>query len=276
MNLTDPIESAEHQFKHILEEFFISVYDKESLSSHGIDHHRRVWCYAKELFKVFPDQKPGLITQFPSKLIIACYLHDIGMSVESGVRHGKHSKDLCIKFLAKNHLNENDYPDVLDAIENHDRKDYQGNSGINDLLTILSVADDLDAFGFTGIFRYSEIYLTRGINLMEIGQMIQVNAVKRFDNFIKTFGFIDTLVLDHTIRYEILNDFWSEYNKQIASYQFGGEHPTGYCGIIELIDELIKRKTTLKQMFSGPYMKSDDPVIRWFINGLISESVYFP
>ena len=34
----------------------------------------------------------------------------------------------------------------------------------NDLLTVLSVADDLDAFGFTGIYRYSEIYLTRGIN----------------------------------------------------------------------------------------------------------------
>ena len=30
--------------------------------------------------------------------------------------------------------------------------------------TILSVADDLDAFGFTGIYRYLEIYLTRGIN----------------------------------------------------------------------------------------------------------------
>ena len=37
------------------------------------------------------------------------------------------------------------------------------------LLTILSVADDLDAFGFIGIYRYSEIYLTRGIDPEKIG-----------------------------------------------------------------------------------------------------------
>jgi hypothetical protein len=32
------------------------------------------------------------------------------------------------------------------------------------MLTILSVADDLDAFGYIGIYRYIEIYLERGIN----------------------------------------------------------------------------------------------------------------
>jgi hypothetical protein len=41
MNLNGIIESAELQFKQILEEFFIAVYDEKSLSSHGIDHHRR-------------------------------------------------------------------------------------------------------------------------------------------------------------------------------------------------------------------------------------------
>jgi HD superfamily phosphodiesterase len=86
MNLTVSIESAELEFKQILEDFFVSVYDEKSLLSHGIDHHRRVWVYAKEL----------LFTRFlhtglrpacsPSKLIIACYLHDIGMAIETGPR----------------------------------------------------------------------------------------------------------------------------------------------------------------------------------------------
>ena len=39
----------------------------------------------------------------------------------------------------------------------------------NDLLTILSVSDDLDAFGYIGIYRYTEIYLTRGIDPEKIG-----------------------------------------------------------------------------------------------------------
>src|SRR5450759_281280 len=123
MNLTVTIESAENKFKPILEEFFISVFDEKTLSSHGIDHHRRVWGYSKELFNIIAAQKPSSFTLLLPKLIIASYLHDIGMSVESGIRHGKHSKDLCIQFLTKNNLPLNDFQDVLEAIENHDNKE---------------------------------------------------------------------------------------------------------------------------------------------------------
>jgi HD superfamily phosphodiesterase len=137
MNLMGAIESAELMFKQILEDFFVSVYDEENLFSHGIDHHRRVWAYAKELLSIPIRQynsKPGCS---PSKLIIVCYLHDIGMSVEPGPRHGKHSRELSMLFLEKNNLNKNDYKDVLDTIENHDRKDYTSETVRNDLLTIL-------------------------------------------------------------------------------------------------------------------------------------------
>ena len=44
---------------------------------------------------------------------------------------------------------------------------------------MLSVADDLDAFGFTGIYRYSEIYLMRGINPNQLGHLIIENAAKQ-------------------------------------------------------------------------------------------------
>ena len=101
------------------------------------------------------------------------------MSVEPGPRHGKHSRELCLQFLDKNNLPEKDYQDVLDTIENHDRKEYTSKTGKNDLLTVLSVADDLDAFGFAGIYRYSEIYLTRGITPSQIGYLILENARKK-------------------------------------------------------------------------------------------------
>ena len=84
MNLTVTIESAELQFKQILEEFFISVYDENSLYSHGIDHHRRVWNYSKQLLTIHTGKNHPGISQLPAKLIIASYLHDIGMSVETG------------------------------------------------------------------------------------------------------------------------------------------------------------------------------------------------
>ena len=271
MNLTCLIESAEHQFKQILEEFFIAVYDEKSLSSHGIDHHRRVWSYSKELLTLLSSQNPAFISVLPSKLIIASYLHDIGMSVETGIRHGKHSRDHCIQFLTKNQLPENDFKDVLTAIENHDIKDYPGNNNKNDLLTILSVADDLDAFGFTGIFRYSEIYLTRGINPEEIGHLIRDNAGKRFNNFVKTFGFIDGLVQKHRKRYDILDNFFNEYNNQVTSYQFGDQNPSGYCGVVEMLLYLIRNKKTLKEFCMELEKYSQNPVILWFFNELASE-----
>jgi hypothetical protein len=273
MNLTAQIESAELQFKQILEDFFLSIYGDISLSSHGIDHHRRVWNFARELIMLLGEHKSISDRTLPFKLIIACYLHDLGMSVDPGVRHGHHSRDLCIAFLEKNHLKKSDYQDVLLAVENHDNKEYCGFKGIYDLLTILSAADDLDAFGFTGIYRYSEIYLTRGINTTEIGNMIIENASGRFDNFEMTFGFSGELLKKHKKRHDTLINFFDEYNKQVSSYKFGSRVPTGYCGVIEIIDDLVKRNITLRSIMNGPLNNSTDKIIRWFVNGIISDSV---
>ena len=67
------------------------------------------------------------------------------MSVDQGIKHGHHSKELCIEFLRKNNLDEDRYKNLLSAIENHDNKEYKIIMASYDLLTILSVADDLDA-----------------------------------------------------------------------------------------------------------------------------------
>lgn len=273
MNLTGTIESAERQFKQILEDFFMSVYNEKVLSSHGIDHHRRVWYYSRELLN-FPDlfnfiptrRDPG---ELPSKLIIACYLHDIGMSIEPGIKHGKHSRDLCVRFLNNNGLPESEYHDVLDAIENHDNKDYESNTGKNDILTILTISDDLDAFGFIGISRYSEIYLIRGINTAILGTLIRENAAKRFANFVKTIP-AKELTEKHRIRYDSLDHFFIKYNEQLSSNQSGKSDCSGYCGVIEMISLIIERKTDLKELIniSG---NQNDPILKWYFAELKKE-----
>jgi hypothetical protein len=271
MDLTGIIESAERQFRQILEEFFSSVFNENTLSSHGIDHHRRVWQYSKELLKVMPLNNNTQIGQLPSKLIIACYLHDIGMSVDPGARHGKVSRDFCVRFLVANRLPEDSYQDVLEAVENHDNKEYEGKSKMNDLLTILSVSDDLDAFGFTGIFRYSEIYLTRGIHPDNIGQMIRENAKKRYNNFVNSFGSYDEIMMKHSERYNILDNFFINYNKQLSSYRFGTSEPRGYCGVIEVFSFLKDKKLLLKDYFKEPDKYPGDHIVRRFFNDLEKE-----
>jgi HD superfamily phosphodiesterase len=271
MNLTRLIESAENKYKQILEDYFISVYNENSLSSHGIDHHRRVWGYSKELLQLKTFRTTEQISQLPSKLIIACYLHDIGMSVNPGAKHGKHSRKLCIQFLAKYNLPESDFSEVLEAIEYHDNKDYNNNIHQDDLLTFLSVSDDLDAFGYTGIFRYVEIYLTREIIPEEIGFMIRENANKRFDNFLHTFDSDSEIVQKHIKRFNILDNFFIGYNEQLHSYQFGTKKISGFCGVIEVMMFLMKNNLQLKDFYKESEKYSLDPVIMQFFAELASE-----
>ena len=271
MKITGTIESAEKQYKQILEDFFISVYNEKSLSSHGIDHHRRVWNYSKELLELIPLKNIAKTSQLASELIIASYLHDIGMSVDPGVNHGGHSRDLCAQFLIKNNLPQNDWQVVLEAIENHDNKDYTSNTSMSELLKILSVADDLDAFGYTGIFRYSEIYLTRGIDPKKIGYMIMENAEKRFDNFAKAFRSDSAIVQKHKERYNVLYDFFSKYNEQLPNYHFGTVNLSGFCGVIEIILFMMNNGLQLKNFFTEQEKYSKDPVIIWYFSELQSE-----
>ncbi|MFZ0283142.1 MAG: HD domain-containing protein [Bacteroidales bacterium] len=93
MDLAETIISAENKYKDILEEFFINIWGNTNLTSHGLDHHRRVWQYAKELLTAATGngEQPGPVK--PDKLMIACYLHDLGMSEDPDIRHGKMGRD---------------------------------------------------------------------------------------------------------------------------------------------------------------------------------------
>jgi HD superfamily phosphodiesterase len=271
MNLTELIESAEQRFKLILEEFFISVYPEMYLTSHGIDHHRRVWNYAKKLMPLYRWKDDDLKSSVPSGLIIACYLHDIGMLTDPGVKHGKQSREFCRRFLTGSNLNENDYADVLETIENHDIKDYPGNAPVSDMLTLLSLADDLDALGYTGIFRYSEIYLARGTSLREIGHLIIANAGRRFDNFLKQFPGKSKLRSEQRKRYDILINFFREYNKQLDSGGYNLTSPKGYRGVIDLFLSAWETKMSMNDLFMKAGNYAGDPVIVSYFSGLKEE-----
>jgi HD superfamily phosphodiesterase len=219
MNLAVLISSSEKKLAKLLEEFFKSNYDERKLPSHGIDHHRRVWNYAQEILQTLHLDEIDDPRIFVDKLLIACYLHDSGMAVESGEKHGFESRKLCEMFLSRNNLKKVDYEDVLNAIENHDNKEYQIAETEDKLLLILSVADDLDAFGYIGIYRYIEIYLARGILPDKIGQMVRDNAQKRFNNFRLNFSGFPELLRKHEARYLVLDKFFEGLNKELGNIE---------------------------------------------------------
>jgi HD superfamily phosphodiesterase len=271
MNLTVSIESAEYSFRQILEDFFVSVYDEQALPSHGLTHHRRVWGYAREILPILINNESLPAGCDPERLIIACYMHDIGMSAEPGPKHGKKSSEFCQKFLVSIGLDLNAYKDLLEAIENHDEKDYPSRDNVKCLLTILSLADDLDAFGFTGIYRYCEIYLRRGISPYELGDLVRKNARVRFDNFSRTLSQDRVYVSRHRKRYEILERFFRTYSLQAVAYNFETPIPTGHCGVVQLIMLMNRREFSMTDFFTEAGSYRNDDIIAWYLKGIQTE-----
>jgi hypothetical protein len=204
------ILNSENKYLQVLEAFFRKKWGETKLWSHDLSHHKRVWNYAKELLQYMGDADQHFI----EKLLIACYIHDIGMAIDKGEKHGIHSRRICESFLEENKISTTDYADLLEAIENHDNKDYKGIQPDNRLLTFLTVADDLDAFGYTGILRYADIYLKRDVSITDLGRMVIENSGKRFRNFEEAFSDYPELVERHRTRYQALFRFYSGLDRQ--------------------------------------------------------------
>lgn len=264
MELIVLIESAEKQFIQILERYFLSIYDESKLPSHGLSHHRRVWGNAKQLLLNLPGNK-CVQPRLPFTLIIACYMHDLGMAIDHGPRHGRQSMELCSNFMHENHLDEDDFPGLKHAIREHDNKSYTYSATV-DALTLLSIADDLDAFGFTGIYRYTEIYALRGISPRDLGKNVRENALNRFEHFRKLFeksgGFFD----EQKKKYLILDNFFMQYDRDLDSNEYDGS----YSEVVNLLSGIVIKKNDIHDLTIANH--SDNPVADWFFRGLSSEN----
>ncbi len=272
MDLSAHIRDSEMKFRNKLEEYFIEVFGSTNLSSHDLDHHRSVWEYSKELMGLHDFIMPEEYNNyFVDKLLIASYLHDSGMSVDPGIRHGIHSRIFCERFLVQNLMKPADFEDLLDTIENHDRKEYRKDVKPPALLVYLSVADDLDALGYKGIYRYSEIYLKRNVDFSDLGWLVISNVKDRFDNFLTYFGKFPVLAEKHQKRLDTVLDFFETYNEESKNYNFGNETPAGTCGVVDIIGCSLNSKMPLGGLFelSKPFHK--DQFISLFFDRLKGE-----
>ena len=209
MGWSDLISGAEEKHLKTLESYFLSFWGDTDLPSHDLDHHRRVWNNVKEILLYYPVSRDS--GNFACKLLIASYFHDIGMARDKGIRHGSQSRKVAEEYLVVHRLDCADYLDVLDAIEYHDNKEYDNSTRDNTVLEILSVADDIDAFGNTGIRRYLEIYRARGIGEEKIGYAILENAASRFANFELFAAGKPGLLAKHKEHYEILKRYFQDH-----------------------------------------------------------------
>ena len=242
------IKKTEDRWLEILYSHINELYSNNPLPSHNEEHALRVWKYSVQLTGHLWDKGFRIDPADVENLIITIFFHDTGLFFTRGIEHGKAGSLLCKNWLESQSLvNKVDSEKILHAILNHDNKSYINNiplvkDGEINLLSILSISDDLDAYGYIGIYRYIEIYLLRGTQMEELGQQVLSNASLRFKNFLEQCEKFPALVKLHTKRYLIIEKFFKQYNSRILIDPKGEKYSFGPYSIARFIHNQLLNK----------------------------------
>lgn len=199
------IMQAEKRLFQSLQTFCSQCFENVFMPSHDLGHHLRVWENARQLLGLWKPS-PGVDqAQFATEILVACMLHDTGLSITPSEQHGAESRKLAQYFI-DNHIDEFFFnsENLLRAIERHDDKDYQNSSfSFSDYLYLfLSISDDLDALGSIGAYRYLEIYLLREVPMGQIQQNILKNLKGRYKHITERLKDLHVWPDDFNKRYE--------------------------------------------------------------------------
>ncbi len=271
------------------------------LPSHDQSHHARVWSYARSLLLHLEKTRIRISPALAEELIIASFFHDTGLVRTSSERHGRESRRFCEEFFSRTgegfplHPRKS-VPAILDAVEHHDDKSFRKISSLRKpgrtwadnpgtgpldpavertldpaverpgdppgLLSLLSCADDLDAFGNIGIYRYAEIYLMRGVEPEHLPRKVCENVKNRFDNIRSTFAFMGDFLKLQESRFRKTYEFYLRLDRAFTNHD---GRPSWETGLIALISEGIRdRRNLLQAGREGSGSGFDEKVGNWF------------
>lgn len=270
MNCLNKLQKVENSWLDPLYYTCQRVFKQVHLPSHNEEHHLRVWITTKELIKQLNKQEVTFTQSDLTKLIIAAFLHDTGMSVKINKAHGKESRKICEEFIKKYvSASIKNLQELYDVIEKHDDKEYKNeftkNKNPKSLFKILSVCDDLDAFGLNGAYRYTEIYLLRGVNVENIAIQVLKNLTNRVNYFTESFGHIEKFYRKHLKRSDITRSFFTDLNNDLLNKN-KIDSLSGPTGVINLINRHIinEERTPLEASKLIVRNRSDSYVKNYF------------
>jgi HD superfamily phosphodiesterase len=253
-----------------------SLFSDEFLPSHDHTHHQRVWNLCKSLLLEISRINSSLDQSLVEGVLIAAFFHDLGMVYSTREDHGKLGRELCDSwFREKGFALPHRFEEIQEAIELHDNKEKGSYSIINrsdppQILSLLSMADDLEAFGNIGIYRYAEIYLLRHISLNELGDRILANAESRFQNLQESCKMFQSIITLHQKEYAILRDFYQSYKLQLQKEAIPEKVFVGHLGVINYIRTLGMEQHISPENFSGS-VENEDTIVSTYFRTLKNE-----
>jgi len=273
--LLEKINSSELKWLKPLYKYSKSLFEKTHLPSHDAEHHLRVWLHCRGL--LIELHKAGIKTTSDTvdKAIVTCFFHDAGLTIDMGEQHGFLGRKICEEFFRNNpNLHVPDLEEVLDAIEKHDDKSKKEVSAMTPytmktILKLVSAADDLDALGYVGVFRYTEIYLKRGIPDKEIPKKVSINLRNRFSNFLNTYSGLHKYSEKQKIRYQETFDFFNELD---ALFSQEKEITDSQLTVFKVLKScLIERKLSINETIEETLRTNTKGYALWYFSKLRNE-----
>jgi HD superfamily phosphodiesterase len=239
--ITERISVAEDHWLEKLKIFLEVLFKDTFLPSHDYSHHLRTWKAAKEILLEIAEFNVQLSDEFVEAVLLASLFHDTGIIETRGIKHGEKGKNIYLKYIAENCQKEPAmHSKIASAIEMHDQKTENlfipfHWDKIPDLLTLVSIADDMDAMGTIGIYRYAEIYLHRSTPMKSLGMVLLENISTRYNNFSKASSLVPSLLRKTKPRYQEVISFYDNFNQQLLTETDPLKVFYGHIGIVNYI-----------------------------------------
>jgi len=248
------------------------------IPSHDHTHHSRVWNICKNLLQKLEGFSSVADEDVLEGLLLASWFHDAGMVYDSGELHGALGKDVFERFIADSGAQKPVlYDDVLKVIALHDSKEPSLYRGIvpgkaPGMMGVLSIADDLDALGTVGIYRYSEIYLKRGVPAGELGTRILSNVRRRYSNICESCAAFPGLAASFLEDYILIEDFFNRYNQLMVFVKEAEKLQCGELAIINYINAFsVEAKVRPEDFLFQPGIASSGARVKTYFKKLHDE-----
>jgi len=233
-------KSTEKKWFPKIEKFFQQHIGHTFIPSHDFNHHKRTWFFAKQLIATLQKHEYNISPLLIEQTMWACMFHDIGMSITISPKHGEEGVRLFKQFVDIHQPRIDDIADVYYAIENHDDKTYLNQT--DNLISpyhILTIADDLDAFGHIGVYRFIEIQLLRKTHPSVIHQPVLSSLQARFDHFSGRFNRLNGFFEEHKNRYQTASNFFKTLQDEVETIGYKSYYFIGAMGVLNYLNELV-------------------------------------
>ncbi len=273
--LLEKINSSEQKWLKPLYKHSKSLFEKTHLPSHDAEHHLRVWLYCRGL--IIELHKAGIKTTHDTidKAIVACFFHDAGLTIDVGEQHGFLGRKICEDFLRDNpDFKVPDLDEVLEVIEKHDDKSKKELTSASQytmktLLKLVSAADDLDALGYIGVFRYIEIYLKRGVPDNDIPKKVSTNLKNRFSNFLNTYSGLQKFSERQKNRYKETFDFFTELDAYFSQRSRIADSQLAVFNILK--ESLVEKQLGINETIEETLRTNTKGYTLWYFSKLRNE-----